>query len=36
MYDDIYDDYYKLIRTGNAFSSNCIEYESNADKDKLL
>ena len=29
-------DYYKSIRTGNAFSSNYIEYESNGDKDKNL
>ena len=30
------DDYYKLIRTGNTFRSNYIEYESNSDKDKSL
>ena len=30
------DDYYKPIRTGNASSSNYIEYESNGDKDKSL
>ena len=30
------DDYYKPIRTGNAFSSNYIKYESNGDKDKSL
>ena len=30
------DDYYKPIRTGNAFNSNYIEYESNGDKDKPL
>ena len=30
------DDYYKPIRTGNACSSNYIEYESNGDKDKSL
>ena len=36
MYDDIDEDYYKPIKTGNAFSSNYIEYESNGDKDKIL
>ena len=30
------DDYYKPIKTGNAFNSNYIEYESNGDKDKSL
>ena len=35
MYDDIDEDYYKPIKTGNAFSSNYIEYESNGDKDKI-
>ena len=30
------EDYYKLIRIGNAFSSNYVEYESNVDKDKTL
>ena len=30
------ENYYKPIRTGNAFSSNYIEYESNGDKDKTL
>ena len=30
------EDYYKPVRTGNAFSSNYIEYESNGDKDKML
>ena len=29
-------DYYKPIRTGNAFSNNYVEYESNADKDKMI
>ena len=29
-------DYYQPIRTGNAFSSNYIEYESDGDKDKIL
>ena len=28
------EDYYKPIRTGNAFSSNYIEHESTGDKDK--
>ena len=36
MYDDIDEDYYKPIKTGNTFSSNYIEYESNGDKDKIL
>ena len=36
MYDDIDEDYYKPIRTSNAFSSNYIEYESNGDKGKTL
>ena len=36
MFDDINEDYYKPIRTGKAFSSNCIEYECNGDKDKAL
>ena len=30
------EDYYKLIRIRNAFSSNYVEYESNVDKDKTL
>ena len=29
MYDNIDEDYYKLIGTGNAFSNNYIEYKSN-------
>ena len=29
-------DYYKPIRTGDAFSDNYFEYENNADKDKKL
>ena len=29
-------DYYKPIRIGNVFSNNYVEYESNADKDKML
>ena len=36
MYESDNKDYYKPIRTGNAFSSNYIEYESNGDKDKTL
>ena len=36
MYESDSKDYYKPIRTGNAFSSNYIEYESNEDKDKTL
>ena len=36
MYDNIDEDYYKLIRIDNAFSSNYIEYKSNGDKDKTL
>ena len=30
------EDYCKPIRIGNAFSSNCIEYESNGDKAKCF
>ena len=30
------EDYCKPIRIGNAFSSNCIEYESKGDKDKMF
>ena len=30
------EDYYEPIRTGNAFSSNYIEYESSGDNDKIL
>ena len=29
-------DYYKPISTGNTFSTNYIEYESNGDKDKMI
>ena len=29
-------DYYKPIRIGNAFSKSYVEYESNAEKDKML
>ena len=36
MYDDIDEDYYKPIRTGNVFSSNYIEDESNGDEIKNL
>ena len=36
MYEYIDEDYYNPIKTGNAFSSNYIEYESNGDKDKIL
>ena len=30
------EDYYKPIRTNDAFNSNCVEYESIGDKDKTL
>ena len=30
------EDYHKPVRTGNAFSSNYIWYESNENKDKML
>ena len=30
------DDHYKPIRTGNAFTTNYIEYESSSNKDKSL
>ena len=36
MYESDKEDYYKTLRTGNAFISNYIEYESNEDKDKTL
>ena len=36
MYGSNKKDYYKPIRTGNVFSSNYIEYESNGDKNKSL
>ena len=36
LFESDEDDYYKPIRTGNAFSSNYIEYESNGDKNKSL
>ena len=29
-------DYYKLVRVGNFWSSNYIEYESNNDRNKTL
>ena len=32
MYELDKEDYYKQIKTDNAFSSNCVEYESNGDK----
>ena len=30
------EDYYKPIRTNDAFNGNCTEYESKGDKDKTL
>ena len=36
MFESDKEDYYKLIRLGNAFSSNYIEYESNEDKYKTF
>ena len=36
LFESDEDDYCKPIRTGNAFISNYIEYESNSDKDKSL
>ena len=36
LYKSDKEDYYKPIRTGNAFSNNYIEHESNGDKDKTL
>ena len=36
MYESDKEDHYKTLRTGNAFISNYIEYESNGDKDKTL
>ena len=36
LYESDKEDYYKPIRIGNAFSSNCTENESNGDKDKIL
>ena len=36
LHDSDNEDYYKPRRIGNAFSSNCIEYLSNGDKDKIL
>ena len=36
LFESDEDDYYKPIKTGNAFSSNYIEYKSNGDKDKSL
>ena len=36
MYGDINKDYHKPLRIGNAFSYNCIKYESNEDKNNIL
>ena len=36
LFESDEEDYYKPIRTGNAFSSNCIEYESNGYKDEMF
>ena len=36
MYESEEEDYYEPMGTGNAFSSNYIEYESSGDKDKIL
>ena len=36
LFESDEEDYYKPIRTGNAFSNNYIEYESKRDKDKML
>ena len=36
MYKSDEEDYYKPIRTDNAFTTNYIEYESNRNKDKML
>ena len=30
------ENYYKPVRVGNFFSNNCIEYESNAHRNKTL
>ena len=35
-YLEVQEPYLNLIRIGNAFSSNYIEYESNGDTDKML
>ena len=34
LFESDEEDYYKLIRIGNAFSDNYIEYESNGDQEK--
>ena len=36
LFESDEEDYYKPIRTDNAFSSNHTEYESTGDKDKTL
>ena len=36
LFESDNEDYYGLVRIGNAFSSNYIEHESNRDKDKTL
>ena len=36
LYESDEEGYYKPIRTGNLFSSNYIEYESNGNKYKTL
>ena len=36
LFESDEEDYYKPIRTGNIFSSNYIEYQSNGNKDKTL
>ena len=35
LFESDEEDYHKLIRIGNAFSENYIEYESNGDQEKL-
>ena len=34
LFDEINEDYYKPIKTNDAFNNNYIEYESRGDKDK--
>ena len=36
LFESDEEDYYKPLRTGNAFNSNYIEYEGNGDKNKSL
>ena len=36
LFESDEEEYYKPIRTGNAFSSNCIEYESMEIKTKCF